>query len=189
MADRQPKSGAVQLLWPVRDASADPTNLTKLDQDGNILTSSTIAKNMTFQGAANTFTQGSINSTAIGPLTIVVETVNGPIVASDAGKVLVAQPAANLDLTLTLPAANAAGIVPGLVVEVVSNVPTAGRYLFIQAPTGVNLFYNSTLGGSGDGTMGGGSGARLRLRGPMTSLRLMAVTGSTWWAFGDIVGA
>jgi hypothetical protein len=153
------------------------------------LTGGTVTGSTTFQGATNVFAQGSINSTAWGPLVIVTETVSGTIDATDAGKVLVAAPAVNLDLTLTLPAAGTAAVKPGMVVELVSNVPTTGKYFYIQAPAGVSLFFNSTVGGSGDGTLGGGAGARVRLRGPMTSARLLAVDASTWWAFGELVGA
>jgi hypothetical protein len=69
----------------------------------------------------------------------------------------------------------------------VSNITSAGKYYIIQAPAGVSLFYNSTLGGSGEGTLGGGVAAKCRLRGPMTSIRLLCVDSSTWWAFGDLV--
>jgi hypothetical protein len=42
MADNRAKvAGVDELLWPVRDVSTDPNNLTKLDEDGNVLTSTT----------------------------------------------------------------------------------------------------------------------------------------------------
>ena len=145
--------------------------------------------NTSFTGATNTFLQNSINATALGPLTVVTETVSGVLAATDSGKVLVAAPAVNQDLTITLPAVAATGFLSGQVFELVNNVPTVGKYFYIQAPAGVSLFYNSTLGGSGDGTLGGGVGARFRLRGPMTSVRLLRVDGATWFAFGDLVGA
>jgi hypothetical protein len=176
--------------------SDDAANAIIFGTDGGLyapaslpLTGGTVTGNVTFQGASNTFAQGSINSIAWGPLVIVTETVSGTIDATDAGKVLVAAPAVNLDLTLTLPAAGTAAVKPGMVVELVSNVPTTAKYFYIQAPAGVALFFNSTVGGSGDGTLGGGAGARIRLRGPMTSARLLAVDASTWWAFGELVGA
>jgi hypothetical protein len=168
----------------VMGTSDDAANAIIFGTDGGLyapaslpLTGGTVTGNVTF------------HSIAWGPLVIVTETVSGTIDATDAGKVLVAAPAVNLDLTLTLPAAGTAAIKPGMVVELVSNVPTTAKYFYIQAPAGVALFFNSTVGGSGDGTLGGGAGARIRLRGPMTSARLLAVDASTWWAFGELVGA
>jgi hypothetical protein len=208
MSDNRAKvAGVDELLWPLTQVSTDPSNLTKFDADGNILTSSTdvatavgagfvkkagdtVTGDMVFQGASNTFAQGSINSIAMGPLVLLTQsTATATLNRTDAGKVLVAAPPVNNDFTLTLPAAGAAGITTGVIVEVVSNISSVGKYLFIQAPAGVSLFYNSTLGGSGDGTLGGGVAAKCRLRGPLTSARLVAVNGTTWWAFGDLVTA
>jgi hypothetical protein len=191
------------MLWPLRAVSKDPTNLTKLDANNAVLTSSTdvdaryvrkvgdtITGNMVFQGTSNTFPQGSIPSIAMGPLVLLTEvTATATVDRADAGKVLVAAPPVNSDFTLNLPAAGAAGITTGIVVEVVSNISSVGKYFFIKAPTGVSLFYNSTFGGSGDGTLGGGAAARCRLRGPLTSARLVAIDGATWWIFGDLVPA
>jgi hypothetical protein len=180
----------------VMGTSDDAANAIIFGNDGGLyapaslpLTGGTVTGNVTFQGAANTFAQGSINSTAWGPLVIVTETANGTLEATDAGKVLVGSPAPNTDLTLTLPPAGTAAFKAGMVVELVSNVTTTGKYFYIQAPAGVGLFFNSTVGGSGDGTLGGGSGARIRLRGPLTSARLLALDGTNWWAFGELVGA
>jgi hypothetical protein len=146
--------------------------------------------NLTAAGTAHSFAQGSIPSIAMGPLVLLTEiTPTATIDRTDAGKVLVAAPPVNQDFTVTLPAAGAAGITTGTVIELVSNISSVGKYLFIQAPAGVSLFYNSTFGGSGDGTLGGGVAAKCRLRGPMTSARLLAVDGATWWIFGDLVPA
>jgi hypothetical protein len=143
----------------------------------------------TFVGEANTFQQGSVNSTAIGPLNIITANTNRTFIVTDAGKVIFGVPAANTDLTLTLPAAGTAGLVSGLVIEAVGNSQSPGKYVFVQAPAGVSLFYNSPTGGSGDGSLGGGVAARCRLRGPLTSMRLVCVNDALWWAFGDLVGA
>jgi hypothetical protein len=143
----------------------------------------------TFAGEANTFQQGSVNSTAIGPLNIVTTAVNRTFLSTDAGKVVVATPPANTDLTLTLPAAGAAGLSVGLVIEVIGNAQTVGKYVFIQAPAGVSLLHNALVGSSGDGVLGGGAAARCRLRGPLTSARLMMIDNLTWWIFGDLVEA
>jgi hypothetical protein len=153
-------------------------------------TGATVNGNINTTGTAHTFAQGSINSTAMGPLVLVTEaTAAATIDRTDAGKVLVAAPPAGSDFTVTLPAAGAAGISSGMVVELVSNISSVGKHLFIQAPAGVSLFFNSTFGGSGDGTLGGGVAAKCRLRGPLTSARLVAVDGATWWIFGDLVPA
>jgi len=182
--DREPKAGATQLLPPVRYASDDSKNLTTIDSVGNIITSSTVTKDMTFQGTANTFAQGSINSTAIGPLQLVTFPQASPtITAADAGKVLVATTSTR---TINLP--NNAAIPAGMVFEVVNNTNT-GAFCYIQAAAGVSLFYNSAIGGSGDGSLGGGVAARVRLRGPMTSARVVKIDNTTWWVFGDMVAA
>jgi hypothetical protein len=147
-----------------------------------------VSGNITSTGTAHTFAQGSIPSIAWGPMVLLTEaTTTGTIDRTDAGKILVAAPPVNQDFTMTLPTAGTAGIVSGMVVELVSNITSAGKYYIIQAPAGVSLFYNSTLGGSGDGTLGGGVAAKVRLRGPMTSIRLLCVDSATWWAFGDLV--
>jgi len=149
-----------------------------------------IGGNITATGTTHNFAQGSIPSTAFGPLLLLTEvSAAATLLATDAGKVLVAAPPAGSDFTMNLPASGTAGIRPGMVVELVSNIPSVGKYLFVQAPAGVSLFYNSTVGGSGDGTLGGGIAAKCRLRGPLTSVRLLAVDSATWWAFGDLVTA
>jgi hypothetical protein len=186
--DREPKAGATQLLPPVRYASDDSKNLTAIDSAGSVITSSTVTKDMTFQGAANTFAQGSVNSTAIGPLQLKnIPNLTYTLLAADAGKVLVGPASINGNRTVSLPGA-AANIPAGTVVEVVANNPSS-FFTYIQGAAGVSLFYNSTVGGSGDGTLGGGVAARVRLRGPMTSARIIRIDDTTWWAFGDLVGA
>ena len=54
--DRAKVSGVDELLWPVRDVSKDATNLTKLDADGNILTSTADVAAKFVQKAGDTMT-------------------------------------------------------------------------------------------------------------------------------------
>jgi len=149
----------------------------------------TITGNLTCQGPTNLFAASSINSNAIGPLAISVESTSTVIDAADSWRVLIAQPPAGQDLTLTLPSPGAAGVTPGFVVEVVHNIPSLGRTLYIQAPAGVAVYFNSPVGNNGDGTVGGGVGARVRLRGPLTSARILCVSSTVWYVFGDLVAA
>jgi hypothetical protein len=191
------RAGVPQLQWPVTVASTDAKNVSKLDANANFLTSTddvlstrggTVTGNVAFQGTANTFTQGSINSTAIGPLQLKnIPNVTYTLLADDAGKVLVGPASINGNRTVSLPGA-AANIPAGTVVEVVGNNPSP-FFTYIQAAAGVSLFYNSAIGGSGDGSLGGGVAARVRLRGPLTSARIVRIDDTTWWVFGDMVPA
>ena len=88
MADREPKAGVPELRWPLRDSGG------------------TVTGNVTFQGTANTFAQGSINSPAMEPLTLaVLTTATYTLQRSDAGKVLVAPSSATSNMTVVLPGA------------------------------------------------------------------------------------
>jgi hypothetical protein len=200
-----------EVLWPLRAVSKDATNLTKLDADNNILTSSTdvaaavgsgfvkksgdtmtgaltapsvtVNGNIASTGTAHSFARGSIPSVAMGPLNIVALAASTVITAQHVGCVLYTTSTANLDLTL--PAAGTCKA--GDVIEIVNNIVTAGRYTFVKAPAGINLLFNSPVGGTGDGTLGGGTAGVCRLRGPMTSARLLCLDGSSWAAFGDLL--
>ena len=70
-------------------------------------------------------------------------------------------------------------------VEIVNNAATG--FFYVKANTGVNLFYNSTLGAGSDGLLGGGAAVQIRLRGPMTSARIMKQGANSWAIFGDLV--
>jgi len=144
----------------------------------------TITGNMVFQGTSNTFAQGSISSTAIGPLVIDSRATTAYTLAlTDMGKVIYKTATANT--TLTLPTDAAVAIPVGSVVEIVNNAATG--FFYVKANTGVNLFYNSTLGAGSDGLLGGGAAVQIRLRGPMTSARIMKQGANSWAIFGDLV--
>lgn len=134
-------------------------------------------------GTAHNFVDGSIPSTAMGPLPVVALSGNTAIGTQHVGRVLLTTGTANIDLTL--PAAGTCRA--GDVIEIVNNITTAGRYTFVRAPAGVTLLFNSPVGGTGDGTLGGGVAGVCRLRGPMTSARLLCLDGSSWAAFGDLL--
>jgi len=165
------KAGAVEILWPVTQASADPSNFTTLDADGNVLTK---------------FAQASIPSIAMGPLSIVRHNAASiPLTLADAGKVLISDYAA--DATVTIPLESAVSFPVGTVIEFVDGSAT-GR-LIIRAAAGVGLLYNSTLGAGSDGILGGGDGAQVRLRGVITSCRILKQASNNWLVFGDVVSA
>jgi hypothetical protein len=192
-----------EALWPLRAVSKDATNLTKLDADNNILTSSTdvdaryvrkvgdtITGNMVFQGASNAFAQASVNSLAVGPLQFVERTTSGnltrTLLLTDAGKVIINRTPVGLFTTL-IPADSAVNFPAGTVVEVVNASADITNHFYIKADAGVSLFYNSTLGAGSDGSLGGGVAAQVRLRGPMTSARIMKQSANSWVIFGDLV--
>jgi hypothetical protein len=81
MSDNRAKvAGVDELLWPLTQASADPTNLTKLDADGNVLTSTTDIAAKFVQKAGDTMT---------GPLGFTVgATFTPPATAINAATVL-----------------------------------------------------------------------------------------------------
>ena len=57
MSDNRAKvAGVDELLWPLTQASSDPTNLTKLDANGNVLTSTTDVDARYVQKAGDTMT-------------------------------------------------------------------------------------------------------------------------------------
>jgi hypothetical protein len=144
----------------------------------------TVTGNMVFQGTSNTFSQASINSTAIGPLVIDSRATTAYTLSlTDIGKVIYKTATANA--TLTLPTDAAAAIPVGSVVEIVNNAATG--FFYVKADAGVSLFYNSTLGAGSDGSLGGGVAVQVRLRGPMTSARIMKQGANSWAIFGDLV--
>lgn len=190
------RAGVPQLQWRVTVASDDPKNVSKLDANANILTSTddvlstkggTVTGNVAFQGTANTFAQGSINSIALGPLQLVNLGANPTytLANTDAGKVLW-NTRTNGDLTITVPTNDTIPLAIGSVVEIVS---ATTRGTFVQPQAGVTLNYNRLVAGVDGGALGGGDGAagRCRLRGVLTSARLLKVGLNQWYAFGDIL--
>jgi hypothetical protein len=140
---------------------------------------------MTFNGTTNTFAQASINSDAWGPLKLIDNTAATKTLAlTDAGKVIMNRTTSG-DYTLTIPLDSAVNFPVGSVVEMVQT-SVAGSF-YIKGNAGVTLNYNSTLGAGSDGSLGGGPGAQVRLRGPMTSGRIMKQGANSWVIFGDLI--
>jgi hypothetical protein len=154
----------------------------RLGSDGN----ATFSGNIVAQGTANTFAQASINSTALGPLQIVNIGTTGTynIVATDAGKVLLNSHTV-ADSTINIPANATVPIPIGTVIEILD---ATNRLTWLQAAAGVTVNFNSTTG-SDSGVLGGGVAARCRLRGILTSARIVKVGTNLWYVFGDILAS
>jgi len=162
--NRQPQEGAEVLSFPIRDLSADPTNLTTVDADGNLLTSS------------DSLPLGihKFYETVNGSYTITKQEVNGIIVHADQSS----------DGTITIPPSvrpEQLGFPVGGTVEIVNNTD---KVVTISASPGVSLYYTKADGNSY--TLGGGPGKGVEFSGNLRSVRLVKRALDTWWLIGVI---
>jgi hypothetical protein len=153
----------------------------RLGSDGT----TTVTGNITVQGAVNTFTQSSINSTAIGPLQLKSIGITGTyiLLISDACKVLWNTHNGG-DSTVLIPTNAVCPFPVGTVVDVLDAATVS---TWIQANPGVTL--NFTSNHSVDpGVLEGGVGAagKCRMKGILSTVRLLKIGTDHWYVLGEV---
>jgi hypothetical protein len=137
------------------------------------------------QGAANTFAQASINSTAIGPLQLKTIGVVGSytMVIDDAGKLLWNTYTGG-DSIISIPTNATCPFPIGTVVDVLDASTAATR---IQGSSGVTLnFTTNHLVDPGVLDGGVGTAGRCRMKGILSTVRLLKIGTDHWYVLGDV---